>query len=346
MAEPSKRQRLASARFTEVAVALEAYFDGLHNGDVERFKEVWHPEGHLYWISPEGDLVDRTAEEFLAYVEGNKKSPHLAEYDQIIRLDFASDRCCCAKVQIALSAESGERRYTDLLVLLRLHGKWQIISKVFSSVPLTELSYEERQDDLPFTAGEPVRGVLEYYRGGHLSRPEIIQENFHSSARLTFSNDSEELVCWSQQQFFEVIQGMPATFADSNALRFDKILSVDKAGPDVAMIKLQIGYPPVLYTDFLSMFRLRGNRSPKLNLAAAFQSSKGHAGGCDCCDPLFPPAEMAYGEETVETPTEWLSGGEDMPPPPPVRLPLLSATMRKTVHASPKPRAPDRLPPI
>ncbi|CAL1148735.1 unnamed protein product [Cladocopium goreaui] len=65
----------------EVAVALEAYFDGLHNGDVDRFKEVWHPEGHLYWISPEGDLVDRNAEQFIAYVEENKKSPHLAEYD-------------------------------------------------------------------------------------------------------------------------------------------------------------------------------------------------------------------------------------------------------------------------
>jgi hypothetical protein len=48
-----------------VAVALEAYFDGLHNGDVDRFKEVWHPEGHLYWISPEGDLVDRNAEQFI-----------------------------------------------------------------------------------------------------------------------------------------------------------------------------------------------------------------------------------------------------------------------------------------
>lgn len=260
MAESSKRQRLASGRFTKVAEALEAYFEGLHNGDVDRFKEIWHPQGHLYWISPEGDLVDRTAEEFMAYVEGNKKSPHLAEYDQIIRLDFASDRCCCAKLQIALCAEQGERRYTDLLLLLRLHGKWQIISKVFSSVPLTELSYEERLDDLPFAVGEPVRGVLEYYRGGHLARPEIIKENFHSSARLTFSNDSEDLVCWSQEEFFEVIRGMPATCADSSALRFDKILSVDKAGPDVAMIKLQIGYPPVLYTDFLSMFRLRGNR--------------------------------------------------------------------------------------
>ena len=52
------------------------------------------------------------------------------------------------------------------------HGKWQIISKVFASVPLSELSYEERLDDLPFAVGEPVRGVLEYYRGGHLSRPD------------------------------------------------------------------------------------------------------------------------------------------------------------------------------
>lgn len=26
----------------------------------------------------------------------------------------------------------------------------------------------------------------------------------------------------------------------------------------------------------------------------------GHAVGCDCCDPLFPPAEMAYGEDRDE----------------------------------------------
>jgi hypothetical protein len=43
-----------------------------------------------------------------------------------------------------------------------------------------------------------------------------------------------------------------------SAIRFDKVLSVDKAGPDCACIKLIIGYPPNLYTDVLSMLRIAG----------------------------------------------------------------------------------------
>lgn len=252
----AKRPKTVGHRFTEASTALEAYFEGLHRGDVSRMKEVWHSEGHLYWADSQGELVDRDASKFFAYIAENETSEHLAEHDQIVKLDFASERCCCAKVQIALCAPEGPRLYHDFLLLLRLHGKWQIISKVFSSVPLTELSYMEPYDSLAYTTSDPIRGVLEYFRGGHLSKPEIIQENFHSLARLTFSNESEDLVCWSQQQFFEVIGGMPVTAAESKALRFDKIISVDKAGPNVALIKLQIGYPPVLYTDFLSMLRL------------------------------------------------------------------------------------------
>eukprot|EP00913_Durusdinium_trenchii_P011991 g11265.t1 len=68
----------------------------------------------------------------------------------------------------------------------------------------------------------------------------------------------EELVRWSRAEFFEVLQARAKSLDDPQALRFDKILSVRKAGPDVALIKLQVGLPPVLYTDFLSMLRLNG----------------------------------------------------------------------------------------
>ncbi|CAL1166727.1 unnamed protein product [Cladocopium goreaui] len=253
-------------QFAEVAGALEAYFDGLHRCDVERLKEVWHPEGHLYGIAPSGDVVDRNAETFFDGVAKRKTSEELEEHDRIIRLDFASPRCCAAKVQIALPAAPTsptpsltEVLYTDFLILLRLKGRWQIISKVFSAVPLSQLWYTEPYDTLAFAASDPVRGVLEYFRGGHLSRPDILSQNFHEVARLCFSNAEEELVCWSRSDFAEVLRQQPVTAAESEALRFDKILGVDKAGPDVALIKLQIGYPPLLYTDFLSMLRLHGH---------------------------------------------------------------------------------------
>merc|ERR1711933_708370 len=85
-----------------------------------------------------------------------------------------------------------------------------------------------------------------------------MSESFHEVARLCYSDEKGELVCLSRDAFFERVRARPPTADDRAALKFDKIMSVDKAGPDVALIKLQIGYPPVLYTDFLSMLRLAG----------------------------------------------------------------------------------------
>lgn len=48
----------------QASTALEAYFEGLHRGDVSRMKEVWHSEGHLYWADSQGELVDRDASKF------------------------------------------------------------------------------------------------------------------------------------------------------------------------------------------------------------------------------------------------------------------------------------------
>jgi len=264
----AKRQRTTAiqhaAVFTDVTIALEAYFEGLHQCNVERLQQVWHPKAHLYGIAPDGkSVVDRDAQTFFAGVATRGNSDHLAHFDKIVSIDTASQRCVVAKVEIALPASPSSPTptftdilYTDFLVLLHLNGKWQIISKVFSSCDLTSASYQESYDTLAFTCAEPVRGVLEYYRGGHLSKPTIMSNNFHEVARLCYVDESGELVCWSRHEFFERVMARPPTVDIEDALKFDKIVSVDKAGPNVAVIKLQIGYPPVLYTDLLSMLRL------------------------------------------------------------------------------------------
>eukprot|EP00438_Fugacium_kawagutii_P027033 Skav201244 [mRNA] locus=scaffold3106:63765:65002:- [translate_table: standard] len=114
-APPAKRLRQTQL-FSEattlipVTTALEAYFDGLHQCDAERLKdcqshqEVWHPRGRLYGLAG-SDLVDCDAETFFDRVAKRPRGrEELRQYDQIIRLDFASPRCCAAKVQIALPA--------------------------------------------------------------------------------------------------------------------------------------------------------------------------------------------------------------------------------------------------
>ena len=42
-----------------------------------------------------------------------------------------------------------------------------------------------------------------------------------------------------RSEFSEVLRQQAVPGDDSEALRFDKVLGVDKAGPDVALIKLQ-----------------------------------------------------------------------------------------------------------
>ena len=43
----------------------------------------------------------------------------------------------------------------------------------------------------------------------------------------------------SRSDFYEVLRQREPTAHDDAALRFDKVVSVDKASPDVAVIKLQ-----------------------------------------------------------------------------------------------------------
>jgi hypothetical protein len=84
-------------------------------------------------------------------------------------------------------------------------------------------------------------------------------QTFDEAARHCFvEQGTSELVCWSREEFFEVVASRPPTTQDAFARQFDKVISVDKAGPDCALIKLQIGYPPRLYTDYLSMLRVGG----------------------------------------------------------------------------------------
>jgi hypothetical protein len=136
----------------------------------------------------------------MAGVAARAPSPELACHDSIISIDTCLARCVVAKVQVALPSPAGEDvLYTDFLTLLKLDGAWRVIAKIYTSVPLSQRWYTEPLPfDYPAMVSDPVAGVLDYYKGGHLSQPEILAENFHERARLCFSDADEKLVNWSQ----------------------------------------------------------------------------------------------------------------------------------------------------
>lgn len=114
--------------YAEVADVLSTYFDGLYHSDIERLRRVFHPRAH-YVCATEGTLTYRTMEEYLPIVDARPSpaSRGEARADSIVSIEFAGPVTAFARVNCAI----GPKYFIDLLTLIRLDGRWQIISKVF-----------------------------------------------------------------------------------------------------------------------------------------------------------------------------------------------------------------------
>lgn len=122
-----------SETYAEIVSALDQFFDGFYEGNVDKLKQIFHPNCHLF-SAADGPLVDDDMETVYEHVV-NRLSPESRgqpRYDRIISIDISGPEVAMAKVQIAF----GDRFFTDHLSLLRIDGRWQIISKTFTYVLL------------------------------------------------------------------------------------------------------------------------------------------------------------------------------------------------------------------
>ena len=119
--------------YNEITEALRPYFDGFYQGDIATLKKIFHPDAHLY-SATDGPLQDdpmdavyqRVADREAPAARGQKR------LDKILSIDKSGDESALVKVQIAI----GEKLFTDYLSLLKLDGRWQIISKTYTYVPI------------------------------------------------------------------------------------------------------------------------------------------------------------------------------------------------------------------
>ncbi len=121
------------ASYGEILAVLKDYFDGFYAGDVDKLKRVFHPDCHLISATG-GPLLNDPMDAVYARVAG--RTPPAADdqkrLDRVLSIDKSGPEAALAKVQIAI----GPRLYTDYLNLLRIDGRWQIISKIYSHVPI------------------------------------------------------------------------------------------------------------------------------------------------------------------------------------------------------------------
>jgi hypothetical protein len=115
-------------RFADVAKALEPYFDGLYESNTRKLAQIFHPKA-IYATATSGELLRLDMEEYFKVVD-KRPSPasrNEARRDAIASIEFAGPVTALVRLHCAI----GPRYFTDLLTLIHLDGRWQIIAKVF-----------------------------------------------------------------------------------------------------------------------------------------------------------------------------------------------------------------------
>lgn len=114
--------------YGEIVELLGQYFDGLYHSDTARLRRVFHPQAR-YVCATESPLVHLGMDEYFPIVD-KRPSPASrgeARRDRIVSIELAGPVTAFARVNCAI----GPRFFTDLLTLIRVDGRWQIIAKVF-----------------------------------------------------------------------------------------------------------------------------------------------------------------------------------------------------------------------
>jgi hypothetical protein len=118
----------AAPAFAAIHRTLQDYFDGLHHSDAAGLGRVFHPSA-LYACATGGTLQVLRMDEYLPMV-ARRPSPASrgqARADEVVSIELAGPETALARVRCTIAP----KRFTDLLTLVRLDGRWQVIAKVF-----------------------------------------------------------------------------------------------------------------------------------------------------------------------------------------------------------------------
>lgn len=117
-----------SSAFSDVTGLVNQYFEGLYRSDSTLLRKVFHPSA-LYACASDGALLTLRMDEYFPIID-KRPSPasrNDPRTDRIISIEFAGPVTALARVECSILP----KHFIDLLTLIYLDGRWQIISKVF-----------------------------------------------------------------------------------------------------------------------------------------------------------------------------------------------------------------------
>lgn len=114
--------------YLSVLEVLALYFDGLHCSDIARLQRAFHARAH-YVCATDAKLTYLTMAEYMPLVAARPSPQSRGEprRDRVLSVEFAGPMTALVRLECSI----GQKLFTDLLSLVKVEGRWQIISKVF-----------------------------------------------------------------------------------------------------------------------------------------------------------------------------------------------------------------------
>ena len=115
-------------RYDAVLQLMADYFDGLHRSDTALLRSVFHPQAQ-YACATDGTLLQLAMGDYFALVDRRPSPASKGEPrdDRVISIEFAGPATALVRAECRIAPKS----FIDLLTLVRLDGRWQIVAKVF-----------------------------------------------------------------------------------------------------------------------------------------------------------------------------------------------------------------------
>lgn len=236
------------------SVCIDLYLCALCRRDKEAFYEAWHSGGLRLGLTPDGVVRKHDVDQDWASAVADE-TPNDG---RLLSMTMISETCACAKIRLIAPSKV----ITEFVTMLKDKHDWKIISIAHSSVEANAAAQRKIVPSDFSQVSEAVWGG--YVAAGRACDPLAMGKVFHPVCNLTYaaggniavinSNDfcSRVAARWTMVPFNSYVHLRD----DPRIAAADTLLSVDFAGPDVAMVTLMIGYPPFLYADVLLLLRL------------------------------------------------------------------------------------------
>lgn len=116
----------AQSEETAVRATAMDYIEGTANGEIERIRSAFHETAALYAVNNDGSLRKIPIAQYIGYFKQGQKNDRKGK---IVSVDIVNDAA-----QVKIEIVSGQWRFTDYLLLLKLEDSWKIINKSYTKV--------------------------------------------------------------------------------------------------------------------------------------------------------------------------------------------------------------------